>query len=106
MKLEIFDKLEKGNSKIDIKGFLKELSQYFDNLKNNKEDGLYYVLDGNPEKVYLTKFNSKKVLEKSDLPKDIMNSVSEGFILRCKEGKYTIDEKLTEKNFDGKLKFK
>ena len=31
-----------------------------------REEGLYYVLSGNPEKVYLTKFKSDKVFEEAD----------------------------------------
>ena len=41
------------------------------------------------------------VFEAKDLPQEIKNIVSEGFILRYKNGEYTIDEGLTEKNFEG-----
>ncbi len=68
-----------------------------------QEEGLYYVLSGNPEKVYLTKFKSDKVFEATDLPEEIKKVVSEGFILRYKNGKYTIDEELTDRNFEGEL---
>lgn len=122
MRLEFGNKLE--NSEIPTKktnDFINELSNYIEkikdkissfvkqnkerkeNIKNMQEEGLYYVLSGNPEKVYLTKFKSKKVFEATNLPQDIKNAVSEGFILRYKDGEYTIDEELTDRNFEGEL---
>ena len=104
---EIKDNLTNNN---DVKEFINELSDYMNNIKekifkqkNDKEEGLYYVLNANPDKIYLTKFNSKKVFEEADLPKEIKNTVSEGFILRYRNGEYTVDEELTEKNFEGLL---
>lgn len=103
---DVKNNLENG----EIKDFLNELSDYMNNLKekifkqkDEREEGLYYVLDGNPNKIYLTKFNSKKVFEAIDLPEEIKKSVSEGFVLRYKEGEYRVDEKLTEQNFEGLL---
>jgi len=110
MKLDFFKELKNNLENNEVKDFLNELSDYMNNLKekilkqkDQREEGLYYVLNGNPNKVYLTKFNSKKVFEATDLPQEIKNTVSEGFILRYKDGEYTIDEKLTEKNFEGLL---
>ena len=111
MILDFFNELKSNlSNNNEVKDFINELSDYINNFKenllkqkNDREEGLYYVLDGNPNKVYLTKFNSKKVFEAKDLPQEIKNSVSEGFILRYENGKYTVDEKLTEKNFEGLL---
>lgn len=110
MNLDFFKELKNNLENSQVKEFLNELSDYMDNLKeknfkqeNDREEGLYYVLNGNPDKVYLTKFNSKKVFEATDLSEEIRKSVSEGFILRYKDGKYAIDEELTEKNFEGLL---
>lgn len=110
MHLDFFKDIKNNLEKSEVKDFLNELSDYMNNLKekifkpkNDREEGLYYVLDGKPNKVFLTKFNSKKVFEETDLPEEIKNSVSEGFILRYKDGTYTVDEELTEKNFDGLL---
>ena len=111
MNLDFFKELKNSlNNNNEVKDFIKELSDYMNNFKekilkpkNDREEGLYYVLDGKPDKVYLTKFNSKKVFEATDIPQNIKNSVSEGFILRYKNGEYTIDEELTEKNFEGLL---
>ena len=110
MNLDFFREIKNNLENSEVKDFLNELSDYMNNLKekifkqkNDREEGLYYVLDGNPNKVYLTKFNSKKVFEATDLPEEIKNAVSEGFILRYKNGEYIIDEELTEKNFEGLL---
>ncbi|MBQ3145528.1 MAG: hypothetical protein IJB90_03030 [Clostridia bacterium] len=110
MKLDFFKELKNSLNNNEVKEFMQELADYMKDLKEKiskpkdiREEGLYYVLDGNPDKVYLTKFNSKKVFEADDLPIEIKNSVSEGFILRYKNGKYTVDEELTEKNFEGLL---
>ena len=111
MILDFFNELKSNlSNNNEVKDFINELSDYINNFKenllkqkNDREEGLYYVLDGNPNKVYLTKFNSKKVFEATDLSQEIKNAVSEGFILRYKNGEYIVDEELTEKNFEGLL---
>lgn len=111
MDLDFFKEFKNSlSNNNDVKEFIKELSDYMNNFKekiskpkDSREEGLYYVLDGNPNKVYLTKFNSKEVIEANDLPEKIKNTVSEGFILRYKNGEYAIDEELTERNFEGLL---
>lgn len=111
MNLDFFKELKNSlSNNNEAKDFINDLADYMKDLKEKiskpkdiREEGLYYVLDGNPNKVYLTKFNSKKVFEAKDLPEEIKNTVSEGFILRYKNGEYTVDEELTEKNFEGLL---
>ena len=110
MNLDFFKELKNNMENSEVKTFLDELSDYMNNVKekflkqkNDREEGLYYVLNSNPNRIYLTKFNSKKVFEALDLPPEIKNSVSEGIILRYKNGEYSIDEQLTEKNFEGLL---
>ena len=111
MNLDFFKEIKNSlSNNNEFKEFMQELADYMKELKEKIskpkdiiEEGLYYVLDGNSNKVYLTKFNSKKVFEADDLPEEIKNTVSEGFILRYKNGEYTVDEELTEKNFEGLL---
>ena len=111
MNLDFFKELKNNlSNNNEVKEFINDLENFMNNLKEKvskpkdiREEGLYYVLDGNPSKVYLTKFNSKKVIEVNDLPQEIKNTVSEGFILRYKDGQYTVDEELTERNFEGLL---
>ena len=69
MDLDFFNELKNSlKSNNEVKEFMQELSEYMKELKEKiskpkdiREEGLYYVLDGKPNKVYLTKFNSKKV---------------------------------------------
>ena len=110
MKLDFFKELKNSINNNEVKEFMQELADYMKDLKEKIskpkdiiEEGLYYVLDGNPNKVYLTKFNSNKVFKAEDLPEEIKKSVSEGFILRYENGKYIVDEELTERNFEGVL---
>lgn len=73
-------------------------------LENSRKEGaFYYVVDGNPRRIFLTKFNSNKVFEEVNFPDELRNEVSEGFILKYERGTYHIDEKKTEENFEGKL---
>ena len=110
MNLDLIKDIKNDLENSNVKDFLNELSGYMNNLKekiskqeNDREEGLYYVLNANPNKIYLTKFNSKKVFEATDMPQKIKNTVSEGFILRYRNGEYIVDEELTEKNFEGLL---
>ena len=112
MRLELSNNLDNNYKHQETKSFINELLNYLNNLKNNindsfktkeREEGLYYVLNANPNKIYLTKFGDKKVFEATDLPQEIKQGISEGFVLRYKEEKYMIDEELTEKNFEGEL---
>ena len=111
MNLDFFKELKNNlRNNNEVKDFINDLADYMNTLKekiskqkSNREEGLYYVLDGKPNKVYLTKFNSNKVFEAEDLPEEIKKSVSEGFILRYENGKYAVEEELTERNFEGLL---
>ena len=65
MNLDIFKELKDNlSNNNEIKEFIQELSDYMNNLKekitkskDSREEGLYYVLNANPDKIYLTKFN-------------------------------------------------
>lgn len=111
MNLDFFKEVKNNlSNNNETKEFMQQLSDYMNNIKEKiskpkyiSKEGLYYVLNANPDKIYLTKFNDKKVFEATDLPKEIRNTLSEGVILRYKDGKYTVDEELTEKNFEGLL---
>lgn len=106
MKLESFRKPENKNQKTEITGFLQELSNHLKKAHQKpieRQEDLYYVLNANPKQIYLTKFGDKKVFKATDLPENIRQVVSEGFILRYKDGKYEIDEELTDRNFEGEL---
>lgn len=80
------------------------LNKQWENLKKMRKEGeFYYVVDGNPSRIYLTMFNSNQVFEEVEFPDELRNKVSEGFILKYEKGTYKIDEEMTEKNFEGEL---
>lgn len=74
-------------------------------LDKNKKGELYYVYSYTPEKVYITKQGSSKVELLEGVSDEFKNNLAEGFILREKDGKYTVDEELTEKSMNFELDF-
>lgn len=111
MNLELNNNLNQDDQSVEAKSLIKEILEVIKKTKNKielgegKMENLYYVLDANPNEAYITRYGTKEVL-KVELPQDIRNKVSEGFILELKEGEYVINEELTEKNFNGELNFK
>ena len=88
-----------------IKEAKKILNKQNNSLENYRQEGeFYYVVDGNPRRIFLTMFNSNKVFEEVNFPDELRNKVSEGIVLKYENGTYKIDEKMTEKSFEGKLK--
>ncbi|MBE5819435.1 MAG: hypothetical protein E7310_01185 [Clostridiales bacterium] len=80
---------------------LNKQNKMLDNIR--REGAFYYVIDGNPNRIFLTMFNSNKVFEEVNFPDELRNKISEGVILKYERGTYHIDEKKTEENFEGKL---
>lgn len=115
IKVDIIMKLKNEKFMIDerlTQNFKEEFTKVANQILNKqnktlekirKEGEYYYVVDGNPRRIFLTKFNSNKVFEEVNFPDELRNKVSEGFILKYENGTYHIDEKKTEENFEGKL---
>lgn len=104
LRLSLFNNIKNRYKSNETTNFLQELSNSLRKTNTKtREDGLYYVLNANPDKIFLTRFGERKVFEATDLPKEIRKVVSEGFILRYKDGRYEIDEELTDRNFEGEL---
>lgn len=104
LRLNLFNNIKNRYKSNETTNFLQELSKSLSKTNTKtREDGLYYVLNANPDRIYLTKFGERKVFEATDLPDEIRKVVSEGFILRYKKRRYEIDEELTDKNFEGEL---
>ena len=91
---EIMDKLNEQ---------LKEKDIAKNNL--NEKGELYYVYSYAPPNVYITKQKSNKVELLENVSKEFINNLAEGFILRFKDGEYSIDEELTEKSMNFELDF-
>ena len=86
--------IEKINTKLEEK-----------NTLTNEKGELYYVYAYTPEKVYITKKGSNKVEMLEGVTDEFKKNLAEGFILRCKDGAYFIDEELTEKSMNFELDF-
>lgn len=75
------------------------------NISKNDKGELYYVYAYTPSDVYITKQKSNKVEKLEGVSDEFKRNLAEGFILRYKDGKYLIDEMLTEKSMNFELDF-
>lgn len=66
---------------------------------------LYYVYAYTVEDVYVTRQGSTKVELLTNVSKEFKQSLVEGFILRYRNGKFEVDEELTEKSMKFELDF-
>lgn len=105
MNLDIFNNLGnniKGGS--IIQKFLKELANSLERKNNSmensclkKEDETYQVLEVAHDGVYLQNVKSDKVEIEKDIPKNMLKEIGTDTVLKYQNGKYVIDEKLTDK---------
>ena len=84
----------------------KQLEEKDDVKDNSNEKGeLYFVYSYAPPNVYITKQRSHKVELLENVSEEFVNNLAEGFVLRAKNGEYSIDEELTEKSMKFELDF-
>lgn len=98
---QIVESLEALLEKVNLK--LIETS-----VKSNENLGkgnLYYVYSYTPEEVYITKQGSNKLELLEGVTDEFKRNLAEGFILRYKDGKFSVDENLTEKSMNFELDF-
>lgn len=91
---ELGNYLEKENNK---------LSHQEDGKKGNslkQEDGLYQVLDMDIDGAYLQNINNNQVAKETDIPKEILDKIGNDSVLKYQEGRYRIEEELTQKFSD------
>lgn len=104
LNLGFFKEVENSLKNIITQEFINELSKFLNkNSTLREEDCLYFVVSGNPNQVYLQNTNTDKVFEEKNLPQEIKNVVSEGYILRYKNGQYKIEEELTDEYFESQI---
>lgn len=118
MNLEVFNNLFKNNKENNfIQNFIKELSDYLnkeekegENLQedNNlnelrEEDCLYQVVDRGRKGIYLQNTKNNKIFEETDISKEIQDKIGNDYILRYKDGKYVIEEELTDDFFNSMI---
>ena len=98
---QFFESLDSLLEKVNIK--LMEAKD----LPNEKIDKgeLYYVYAYTPEKIHITKQGSNKLELLEGVTDEFKRNLAEGFVLRYKDGNFSIDEELTEKSMKFELDF-
>lgn len=66
-----------------------------------EENALYIVVDRSLEGVYLQNLKNRIIFEEKNIPKELLNEIGIDFILRYQNGKYVIEEELTDDFFNG-----
>lgn len=66
-----------------------------------QEDCLYQVVEMGLDGAYLQNLKDNKVYKETDILEETLRKIGNDTILKYKNGKYTIEEELTEKFFEG-----
>ena len=74
----------------------KQKNQLEEQNNNREENTLYQVVDFSSNGVFLQNTNSNIVFEEKNLPKEIIDKIGNDYILRYQNGKYIVEESLTE----------
>ncbi len=92
-----------------ISKFIRELSEFLKKENNAKinqlnslkqENCLYQVVEMGINCVYLENLENCRVFKENDIPKDILEKISNDTVLKYKDGKYVIEEEITQRFFD------
>ena len=91
---ELSNHLEKTNSK---EGDEMTNNEKVDELNNRREENcLYQVVDFSSDGVFLQNTNNNAIFEEKNMPKELMDKISNDYILRYKDGNYIFEEELTD----------
>ena len=114
MDLGIFnDLIDKVKDSDLVQSFITELSNHLEktNLKegqektqkksnelnsHREENALYQVVDFSSDGVFLQNTDNNLVFEEKDIPKELLERISNDYILRYKDGTYMLEEELTD----------
>lgn len=104
MNLDIFKNLQKDNNNW-IQDFMKQLSKCLEGknreMENEREeDGLYQVIDFTENGVYLQNTKNNKIFEETEMSEELKEQIDPDYILRYKDGEYTIEQELTDDFLD------
>lgn len=97
-------------AKIDEEGnFLTSIIMNFggwvEQLNKRKNEEIYYVYAYTQDDVFVTKQGSRKLELLTNVSKEFKQNLAEGFILRYKDGRFEVDDELTEKSMNFELDF-
>ena len=108
---DLFNKVKESDF---VQKFTEELSNYLEKVneegrgqlevqENNKnldayreENTLYQVVDFSSKGVFLQNTNTGVTFEEIDIPQDILDKIGNDYILRYTDGKYVVEQELTE----------
>lgn len=118
MNLNFFDDIKNAKDEIAfLSSFVNAIDELKDKINERLEEltipknemlekgELYYVYAYMPKNVYITKQGSNKVKLLEGVTDEFKRNLAEGFILRYKDGKYSVDEELTKKSMNFELDF-
>lgn len=119
MNLNLVNELmKKGIQNNIVQSFIKELSNYLENInekgeneldkqdinsnleKYRKEDKLYQVVDMSTNGVILQDTKNNVTFEETEISEDIKDKIQNDYILKYKNGEYVIEDEMTEDFFD------
>lgn len=108
---DLFNKVKESDF---VQKFTEELSNYLEKVneegrgqlevqENNKnldtyreENALYQVVDFSSKGVFLQNTNTGVTFEETDISQDILDKIGNDYILRYTDGKYVVEQELTE----------
>ena len=113
MNLDLFNNILNNVKENDfVQNFIKELSNHLENVNNKlpkngmnlsdlkQENCLYQVVEMGVDSAYLRNINTNQVSKETDISKEILDKIGNDSVLRYKNGKYIIEDELTQKFFD------
>ena len=81
---------EEGRGQLEVQENNKNLDRY------REENALYQVVDFSSKGVFLQNTNTGVTFEEIDIPQDILDKIGNDYILRYTDGKYVVEQELTE----------
>lgn len=107
MQLDFFNNLL-NNIKANnvVQNFIKELSDYLENLNNKvfnqkdnslkQEGSIYQVVDMGTDGAYLQNVSNNQISYETDISKKVLNEIGNDTVLRYEKNEYIIEEDLTQ----------
>ena len=81
---------EEGRGQLEVQENNKNLDTY------REENALYQVVDFSSKGVFLQNTNTGVTFEETDISQDILDKIGNDYILRYTDGKYVVEQELTE----------
>ena len=91
----------------ELKDKINDRLEEIDSSKNNKLDKgeLYYVYVYEPPRVYIGNQEDDILKLLEGVSDEFIKNLAEGFVLRYKDGKFSVDEELTRKSMNFEFDF-